>query len=208
MTKNRYILSFVLILSLSFSTEVAGQDIEEDLKTLWDWFVNQDSEYFSFYSNEIDELDLQINLSTNWLFSIGNNDRWANPSYNDQHWETIRVPADWENEGFHGYDGYAWYRTHFKGEQLNPKHPHFLVLGYIDDADEVYFNGELIGRSGKFPPNFKTAYNAFRRYQIPNELINYRGNNVIAVKVYDDGLNGGIVNGVKLGYIRINFTNI
>ncbi|MGL1886491.1 MAG: beta galactosidase jelly roll domain-containing protein [Reichenbachiella sp.] len=195
MTRRNYILITLLFLSLTYSPDALGQDLEDDLKTLWDWFINQDNEHYYSYSNNTEDLDLQVNLRTNWLFSIGDNERWADPDHNDQSWETIRVPADWENEGFHGYDGHAWYRTHFEGKDLNPKHPQFLILGYIDDVDEVYFNGELIGRSGKFPPHFKTAYNAYRRYQIPGELINYNGDNVIAVRVYDDGLNGGIVNG-------------
>jgi hypothetical protein len=145
-----------------------------------------------------EEIDwrLVINLAGNWKFSIGDNLKWASPTYDDQDWETMRVPARWEQEGFNGYNGFAWYRTSFNGAELKNKNKSFnLFLGYIDDSDEVYFNGHLIGTSGSMPPNFQTAYNALRNYYIPTEYINFNGRNVIAVRVFDTTLDGGIVSG-------------
>jgi sialate O-acetylesterase len=71
----------------------------------------------------------------------------------------------------------------------------YVNLGYIDDADETYLNGQKIGSSGSFPPNFGTAYNAERIYYLPAEFINFNGPNVIAVKVYDAYEAGGITSG-------------
>jgi len=59
----------------------------------------------------------------------------------------------------------------------------------------VFFNGVKIGFSGGFPPNYYTAWNAEREYRIPNELLNYNGDNVIAVRIYDKGGEGGIYSG-------------
>ena len=50
-------------------------------------------------------------------------------------------------------------------------HALYLVLGRIDDADEVYLNGKLIGKSGNFPPEYITAYNKVRRYNIPQGIL-------------------------------------
>lgn len=137
-----------------------------------------------------------LNLQGSWKFSIGDQRRWAEPGYDDRSWEKIDVPSKWEDEGFHGYDGYAWYRKSFDGRVLtDPNWSFSLFLGYIDDVDEVYLNGHLIGYSGAFPPDFYTAYNAYRKYFIPNEFINFDGNNVIAVRVYDAQIEGGIVKG-------------
>ena len=135
------------------------------------------------------------NLRGNWKFSIGDNPGWAEPGFNDSDWEEIFVPSSWENEGFHGYNGYAWYRKTFtlpegiKGESL------YLLLGYIDDVDEVYLNGKHVGSSGTFPPDYYTAYNAMRRYPVPTAFFNLRGENTIAVRVYDAMLEGGILHG-------------
>ncbi|MEO9965444.1 MAG: hypothetical protein ABJF11_06640 [Reichenbachiella sp.] len=136
-----------------------------------------------------------IDLTGTWKFQIGDNKKWSTTEIDDQSWEEIYAPTDWENEGFNGYDGYAWYRIHFDGRKLKPNQAYYLVLGFIDDVDETFLNGRLVGRTGRFPPRFRTAYNSNRRYYLSSELINFEGDNVISVKVYDEYKNGGIVKG-------------
>lgn len=150
----------------------------------------------SGYSSIADERWIRvIDLERHWKFSIGDNKKWADPKYNDSNWESIKVPANWEDEGFNGYNGHAWYRITFEGSELKKNVNYSLLLGYIDDVDEVYLNGKLIGASGSFPPRYQTAYNAQRNYYIPNEYVNFQGKNVIAVRVYDAEISGGIVSG-------------
>lgn len=139
-----------------------------------------------------------ISLKGNWKFQIGDKSIWSEQYFNDTHWESIYAPSAWEDEGFNGYDGFAWYRKAFDGRQLSKNENYYLNLGFIDDCDEVYLNGKRIGFSGHMPPKFKTAYNNERKYAILPDLINYSGSNVIAIRVYDVTLGGGIVNG-KLG---------
>jgi hypothetical protein len=142
-----------------------------------------------------DNLVLLQSLKGNWLFSIGINNDWVSPKFNDSDWETIKVPSPWEDQGFNGYNGYAFYRrkinvpSTYKGRTL------YLNMGYIDDVDEVYFNGRKIGSTGSFPPHYSTAYNAQRIYYIPEDIIIFDGSNQIAVKVYDSEQQGGIVSG-------------
>lgn len=136
-----------------------------------------------------------INLEGSWKFHIGDRQSWATPEYNDEDWEYIVAPSPWEDEGFNGYDGFAWYRKKFDGRQLSRAENYYLNLGYIDDADEVYLNGYLIGFSGYMPPKFKTAYNTERRYSIPSSMINFQGENTIAIRVFDVTLGGGIIDG-------------
>ena len=141
------------------------------------------------------QVSLKLDLRGQWKFNIGDNEKWALKSYGDANWERIRVPSDWENDGFNGYDGYAWYRVHFDGRLLKPNQAHFLILGFIDDVDETFLNGKMIGKSGHFPARYRTAYNSYRKYYIPTEAINFKGDNIIAVRVYDEHANGGIVSG-------------
>jgi sialate O-acetylesterase len=143
-----------------------------------------------------EDWDRVLNLKGYWRFSIGDNKKWADPKYSDSDWENIEVPSNWEDEGFNGYNGYAWYRKTFDGSALENKNLNYnLFLGYIDDVDEVYINGHKIGYSGTFPPKYRTAYNAFRNYYIPKEYINFSGTNLIAVRVFDSEISGGIVSG-------------
>ncbi|MFY0599704.1 MAG: beta galactosidase jelly roll domain-containing protein [Cyclobacteriaceae bacterium] len=147
------------------------------------------------------DFTLLKDLRGTWKFNIGDDLAWADYHFDDENWDNIFVPSRWENEGFAGYDGFAWYRKAFDFEKANESDYHTLDLGYIDDSDEVYFNGELIGRSGSLPPNYRTAYGSLRRYFIPSELIK-QGKNIVAVRVYDRSLDGGIMKGKQGLYIR------
>jgi sialate O-acetylesterase len=142
-----------------------------------------------------------INLNGSWKFHVGDKSTWANTKYDDSAWENIKAPSTWEDEGFNGYDGFAWYRKKFDGQRLSKEENYYLNLGYIDDCDEVFLNGVLIGLSGSMPPKFKTAYNSERIYALPNEVINYSGENTLAIRVFDVTQAGGIVDG-NLGIHR------
>lgn len=213
-TKQTIVVFILLMGATNLFAQSWGDEKDENEKDMptekhwfWDWlFDDTNPVHFDKWGeppvvNVYDDVVMKINLSTHWNFSIGDNTKWFSPNYNDANWEKIKVPADWENEGFNGYDGFAWYRIHFDGANLKKTQAHFLILGFIDDVDETYLNGELIGRSGMFPPRFRTAYNSNRRYHIPTETINYDGDNVIAVRVYDDRLNGGIISGKPGVYV-------
>lgn len=136
-----------------------------------------------------------VNLSGNWKFNIGDDKKWSQSNFNDNNWDEIYVPSSWEDEGFHGYNGYAWYRKKFKTPNSIKNKSIYISLGYIDDVDAVYLNGKLIGSTGSFPPDYKTAYNAQRKYPVSANLFNNGGENIIAVRVYDSELSGGILSG-------------
>ena len=138
---------------------------------------------------------LIVDLKGQWKFSIGDREAWIRKNYNDQSWDEIKVPGYWEDQGFHGYNGYAFYRKKITISKDYKEHLFFLKLGYIDDVDKVYFNGELIGSTGSFPPHYETAYEARREYYIPHNLVTYDEQNVIVVKVYDNHEKGGIGSG-------------
>jgi sialate O-acetylesterase len=139
-----------------------------------------------------------IDLRGIWKFSIGDESTWAKTEFDDKHWEDIFIPSPWEDEGFPGYDGYAWYRKQFRLPSDNVNKDLYIHLGNIDDVDEVYLNGHLIGFSGSFPPLYYTAYHLERIYRLPIEFLNFSGANIISVRVFDAELIGGIVRG-KIG---------
>jgi sialate O-acetylesterase len=141
------------------------------------------------------EKDKVKSLEGRWKFSIGDNLKWADANFDDSKWDNIRVPDSWEGQGYEGYNGFAWYRRHVRVTQKYKDMPLFLNIGRIDDADEVYFNGVLIGKTGSFPPAYTGKYGENRRYMIPKNLIKYGDDNVIAVRVYDNREDGGIREG-------------
>jgi len=158
------------LLALALLVSVAGVRAQNDLKRL-------------------------VDLSGAWKFELGDDLRRSDPGYNDSKWDAINVPGRWEDQGYPGYDGYAWYRKHFVIQKDDARKVLYVRLGAIDDADEVYLNGHFIGFYGTFPPKFNTAYGVHRIYRVLSRYLNPGGDNVIAVRVYDDQLEGGMVRG-------------
>lgn len=149
---------------------------------------------------------LDYDLSGMWKYHLGDNKQWREANYNDEIWDEIPVPSDWEKQGYANYDGYAWYRKEFylpsdlRNENL------YLCLGKIDDYDDVYLNGKHIGsvfdldKDGEYRRK-GYEYNARRIYKIPGDALNRNGKNVLAIRVYDKQWRGGIYEG-PIGLMR------
>lgn len=148
-----------------------------------------------------EEWNTLLDLRGDWKFQTGDDKRWSDPELNDQKWESIFVPSAWEDEGFPGYDGYAWYRKSFTLPSGATDGTVYLHLGYVDDVCEIYLNGNMIGLSGSFPPNYQTAYDTYQQYCLPAGMLKRNGINVLAVRVYDLQLSGGILRG-KVGLFQ------
>ncbi len=136
-------------------------------------------------------------LRGTWSFTVGDDPRWADPGIQTSDWDWLEVPGRWESR-YPGYNGYAWYRRTFDLRLIPEKADVILFLGYIDDVDEVFINGHRIGQTGKFSPGLQTAYNVERRYRVPVSVLKSAGN-VIAVRVYDSAVDGGIVRAENFG---------
>jgi hypothetical protein len=142
-----------------------------------------------------------VDLEGSWYFTVGDNPSWSDPGVSTDDWDQIPVPCKWE-EYYEGYNGYAWYRRNFEVKAFPPSNNLVLFMGQIDDVDEVFVNGVKVGQTGSFFPNYKSAWNVQRKYELPNGLLK-QGKNTIAVRVYDEGLDGGI----RGGRIGIYFDN-
>jgi sialate O-acetylesterase len=104
-------------------------------------------------------------------------------NYNADNWKQMILPALWETAGLPNYDGLAWFRKEINIPSELANKEAVLELSYIDDADNTYVNGKLVG-SGMI-------WNQARKYRIPAGVLK-AGKNVIAVKVLDTGGGGGI----------------
>jgi sialate O-acetylesterase len=120
---------------------------------------------------------------------------WAVPDLDDSGWGRIAVPSQWEDAGFDGMDGIAWYRTSLELTADEAKEGVRLGLGMIDDSDIAWVNGREIGRS-------TLAWNRARAYDVSPALLR-PGRNVVAVRVEDTGGGGGIWGKPDLLYVEI-----
>ena len=135
--------------------------------------------------------DFALDLEGEFRFIQGDDAAYKDPGFDDSGWDTVTVPDTSLNQGFDNYNGYAWFRKTFtlpaEAEGLNL----IGAMGYIDDADEIYLNGVLIGASGTVDSPRKSAWFERRTYTVPAEAPNYGGDNVLAVRMYDMSGGGG-----------------
>ncbi len=96
-----------------------------------------------------------VHLPGPWRFHIGDDLRWADPEINDtpgeNGWETILVDRPWGAQRHFAYTGFAWYRLNLRITPAPDVKTDFqLVLPSLQDICEVYWNGRLVGRYGKY----------------------------------------------------------
>lgn len=136
--------------------------------------------------------DGNIVLPREWKFQTGDSSAYSNPDFSDKDWKTIKVETYWETQGYTDYNGIAWYRTRVViPSSLKEKNKLLkalrISLGRIDDGDDTYFNGQRIGGY--------IAWDSYRNYVIPFDLIRWDQENIIAIRVNDIAGNGGMYGG-------------
>lgn len=145
-----------------------------------------------------------VDLTGPWKFHKGDNMEWAQPDYNDAGWSSMDLtpPAGsydpflgtsgfvpgWTALGDAGYTRYAWYRL-----KVNVQYDPGLSEGGleikmpddVDDAYQVFVNGELVGQFGKFTRDGVTTYLTLPRTFALSRGIK-SGQATIAIRVWMD----------------------
>lgn len=135
-------------------------------------------------------------------FSSTDNPSYSSPTFNDSEWRYLILQQPWGAQNEDPATEYGWYRLHFS---LTPEMKQrfnrdakilLLDIGKIDDADQTFLNGKLVGETGAFPTGDKpyvTAWDQHRRYTVPlsSNLLNPDGDNVLAIRVYNGNGDGG-----------------
>ncbi len=144
-----------------------------------------------------------MKLDNNWKFMKGDNLDYAKADFDDSDWKEIRVDKTWEAQNYKNHFGFIWYRLHIEipseiKKNADSERDIIFNLGKVDDFDQVYLNGELIGANtqsavegSEVKDSFTEAENFFhykkRRYLVPinSSLIKWDDENIIAVRVFD-----------------------
>jgi hypothetical protein len=130
-----------------------------------------------------------VELSGQWRFHPGDSPLfaappaasqflWAQPRFDDAAWATQNltpppgstdplsgvtgfVPG-WTAQGYPNLVGYAWYRISINVDNASPASVPLAIRmpEDVDDAYQIYVNGQLIGHFGDFAPHHVTFYNA------------------------------------------------
>jgi len=119
---------------------------------------------------------------------------WAAETLDERDWAPIDVPRYWEDQGYYGMDGIAWYRMHFRLSAEEAARGVTLGLGMIDDSDRAWVNGVKIGETVQ-------QWNGARAYRVPSSAL-HEGLNAVAIRVEDLSGGGGIHGDAALVYVQ------
>lgn len=132
-----------------------------------------------------------------WRFHTGDDPRWAAAATDDSGWETIDLTAlpgshdgdvglpdyvgGWMAHGHPGYHRYAWYR---RAVTVPADATAWEVLGptLVEDGYELYWNGRLLGGSGRLGPDPRLVGTRPLRFALPADAAGSRG--VLAIRTY------------------------
>jgi len=59
-----------------------------------------------------------MELDGPWRFQVGDDPRWADPSFDDSTWPTLLLSKSLNDQGYDSYTGYGWYRMRLTPQQL------------------------------------------------------------------------------------------
>ncbi len=145
-----------------------------------------------------------VELNGPWKFHRGDDMQWAQPDFNDAGWAAMDLTPPsasydpflgtsgfmpgWTELGDAGYAGYAWYRL-----KANVQYDPGLSEGGlaikmpddVDDAYQVYVNGQFIGELGHFSQNgVRTYLTVPRTFALPKGIKS--GEITFAIRVWMD----------------------
>ena len=136
-------------------------------------------------------------LNGHWKFHTGDDPSWARATSDDHSWDDIDLTAPpgshdgdvglpdyvggWMAHGHPDYRGYAWYRL---GVDVPPGPNSWDILGptLVEEGYELYWNGQLLGGSGRLGPNPRVVGTRPTRFALPADAAGTRG--LLAIRVY------------------------
>ncbi|WP_246031108.1 glycoside hydrolase family 2 [Rhodanobacter lindaniclasticus] len=136
-------------------------------------------------------------LDGSWRFHTGDDPRWAAVNVDDSGWETTDMTAPpgnhdgdvglpdyvggWSAHGHPGYHGYAWYR---RTVTVPASSASWDILGptLVEDGYELYWNGQLLGGSGRLGPDPRLVGTRPLRFALPANAAGTTG--VLAIRIY------------------------
>jgi hypothetical protein len=142
-------------------------------------------------------------LPNEWLFrvdpqDVGQTEGWAKADASEAGWRAIPLGTPWEQTWVGAYDGVAWYRTRFRAPADAAGKQAVLTFGAVDEEAWVYVNGELVGEH----TTTSTGQTVHQIWDKPFEVavpnLKPGEDNILAVRVADSCLAGGIFKPVRL----------
>ena len=104
---------------------------------------------------QIDSLVETIELDRFWKYHSGDDTRWADPGYDDSHWDTLSTELNLVKLGDSVFKGQCWFRLHIRIDSSLRNKAYALLMDQ-QGASEIYLNGKLINTFGKVSDSIET----------------------------------------------------
>jgi hypothetical protein len=136
----------------------------------------------------IQDLSAPHYLQKAWRYSYDDKDgsrrEFAQPGYDDGAWQSADLPYS-SFKFDKSQSRFVWFRKRFTISKELEGRLIGLHTGKFPNVAQVYINGVMIGMAGNLPPhpydsNTSVPYSFF----IPDGVINYGGENLVAYKMY------------------------
>ncbi len=133
-----------------------------------------------------------LDISGQWTFATDPHDRglsqrWFAEGNHDVAWKPIQIGTRWQDQGYKGYQGVAWYRTSFRLPAAIPDKL-YLYLGEVRKTYRIFVNGEEVAHSKIRWPQ-RLTYSEIAAHLKPGQA------NEIVLRVEPDKYGGGILKG-------------
>jgi sialate O-acetylesterase len=113
----------------------------------------------------------------------GLSEKWFDPSTSTSGWKKMKLPQLGEGKEVGNADGIVWFRKDIELPASIQAKQATIGLGPVDDIDQTYVNGKLVGSLNIWDSN--------RVYTLDAGLL-HAGINTVVVKCIDGGGGGGI----------------
>ncbi len=152
-------------------------DFDEILATILDPETkNKEDAWYS--QSRTEDLPSEVEDWTKADFGDG---ALAKAEFVNGNWRNLQLPGRLDEHGSTQLNGVFWVRKSVDIQDTSSDYT--LSFGAIDDGDQTFFNGELVGSTwGHLKP---------RSYTVPQSLLR-KGSNFVAVKAIDTGGQGSI----------------
>ncbi len=108
---------------------------------------------------------LPASLAGTWEFALGDPPGGV-AELDGLPFRPVPVPGSWQAAGIPGY-GTGWYRVTFDLDPSLAIVPLAFACPQIRDVDEVFLDGQPVGRTGEFPPDYDKGTIVERIYDLP-----------------------------------------
>lgn len=144
-------------------------------------------------------------ISKNWRFCGGDDQRWADPAFDDSMWKVLQPTEEWNAQGYAPVHNLAWFRIRLRVPASMPSL--VLLMPRLGVAYQIFADGKIAGQAGRLPPaNPEVATRSQRIFTLPlSGARRLPGSDskeiLVAIRVWQDPRLARIITGALAGTV-------